>query len=108
MWLQFEPPPDDEPVLAVSELTAQIKAALQDEFPKVRVSGEISDLARPRSGHVYLTMKDEAAQIRAVIWRNAAQKLNQFQSRLLPVASLLELRQTSVGARDSWCKLRSR
>ena len=59
----------------VSELTEQIKETLGVAFAHVWVAGEISDLARPRSGHIYLTLKDEAAQIRAVIWRGVATKL---------------------------------
>jgi exodeoxyribonuclease VII large subunit len=72
----FDPPPPAEaPVLTVSELTAQIRASLEEAFPAVRVSGEISNLARPASGHVYLTLKDSQAQIRGVVWRNTASKL---------------------------------
>ena len=63
------------PVLSVSELTAQIKDLLETAFPAVWVSGEISNFSRPRSGHCYLTLKDEDAQIPAVIWRNTAAQL---------------------------------
>ena len=41
----------------------------------VWVSGEISNLSRPRSGHFYLTLKDDGAQLPAVIWRNTAVRL---------------------------------
>ena len=61
--------------LSVAELTARIKQVLETEFPSVWVVGEISDLARPRSGHVYLTLKDEQSQIRAVMWRGVAGRL---------------------------------
>ena len=62
-------------VLSVAALTAQIKGLLEAKFPGVWVSGEISDLSRPRSGHVYFTLKDESAQIRAVMWRSTAERL---------------------------------
>ena len=62
-------------VLTVGELTFQIKEVLEGTFPKVWVAGEITDLARPRSGHVYLTLKDETSQIRAVVWKNTAASL---------------------------------
>ena len=65
----------DDHVLTVSELTREIKTSLQDRFSSVWVTGEISDLARPNSGHVYLTLKDDQSQIRAVIWRNTATRL---------------------------------
>jgi exodeoxyribonuclease VII large subunit len=62
-------------VLSVSELTGQIKDLLEGRFPSVWVAGEISNFSRPQSGHCYLTLKDEAAQIRAVMWRNAASRV---------------------------------
>ncbi len=66
----------EEPALwSVSELTAQIKATLESDFADVALVGEVSNLARPRSGHVYLSLKDESAQIRAVIWKSVAQRL---------------------------------
>jgi exodeoxyribonuclease VII large subunit len=74
----FADPPDEDSkptVLTVSELTAQIKEALEDGFPSVWVAGEISNLARPQSGHVYLTLKDDQAQMRAVMWRSAAARI---------------------------------
>lgn len=64
----------DEPE-SVSDLTARIKAALEGDFADVVVRGEVSNLSRPRSGHVYLSLKDDAAQLRAVIWKSAAGRL---------------------------------
>jgi len=64
-----------EHVVSVSQLTQQIKQSLEEQFPAVWVCGEVSDMARPRSGHVYFTLKDEHAQLRAVIWRGTAQRL---------------------------------
>lgn len=60
-------------VISVSQLTAQLKDLLEMAFPAVWVSGEISNFSRPRSGHCYLTLKDQEAQISAVIWRTTAQ-----------------------------------
>lgn len=68
-----EPPP--ERILTVSELTARIKSELEAGFPHVSVSGEICNFSRPQSGHCYLTLKDESAQIRGVIWRSTASRL---------------------------------
>jgi len=65
----------EEPVLSVSELTLRIKDLLETSFPAVWVAGEIGDLARPQSGHCYLTLKDEHAQLGAVIWRGTAGRL---------------------------------
>lgn len=64
-----------QPVWTVSQLTDQIKEVLEGTFPAVWVSGEISNLSQPHSGHCYLTLKDNQAQIRGVIWRTTAAKL---------------------------------
>ncbi|MDA1051006.1 MAG: exodeoxyribonuclease VII large subunit [Planctomycetota bacterium] len=65
----------DPHVLTVGQLTSLIKDALEGTFPAVWVSGELSDVSRPRSGHIYFTLKDADAQIRGVIWRNTASRL---------------------------------
>lgn len=62
--------------LTVSQLTQRIKQSLEAEFTSVWVVGELSDVARPQSGHIYLTLKDEGAQIRGVIWRSVASRLD--------------------------------
>lgn len=64
-----------QPVLTVEQLTLQLKDLLETAFPAVWVSGEISNFSRPSSGHCYFTLKDEAAQIRAVMWRGTASRL---------------------------------
>ena len=66
---------DIEPrAVTVSELTGHIKAILEGTFPSICVSGEISDITRPRSGHIYFTLKDEHAQIRSVMWRSMVER----------------------------------
>lgn len=70
-----EEPPEEQPILSVAELTARIKDALEIGFPLVCVAGEIGDLARPHSGHLYFTLKDAQAQIPAVMWRTGANRL---------------------------------
>ena len=62
-------------VLSVTELTQRIKKDLETAFQDVWVAGEISNLSRPNSGHIYLTLKDEKTQLSAVIWRSAAARL---------------------------------
>lgn len=63
------------PVLTVSALTFALKEVVETTFPHVWVCGEISNLMRAGSGHVYFTLKDEAAQLKAVMWRTAAQRI---------------------------------
>jgi exodeoxyribonuclease VII large subunit len=59
----------------VSELTSLIKETLHEFFGGVWVSGELSDVSRPQSGHIYFTLKDATAQIRGVLWRSDAKRL---------------------------------
>lgn len=67
--------PDPADVLTVGALTQQVRAALEGEFGAVWVAGEISNLARPGSGHLYLSLKDDKATLRAVIYRGIAFRL---------------------------------
>ncbi len=60
----------EEHILTVSELTHQIKFSLETKFPRVLVKGEISNFKLHTSGHMYFTLKDEGAQISAVLWRS--------------------------------------
>jgi exodeoxyribonuclease VII large subunit len=62
-------------VLTVGELTRQVKGVMEEAFPPVWVSGEVTNLSRPSSGHIYLTLKDPESRVRAVIWRSAVQRL---------------------------------
>ena len=62
-------------ILSVSELTQQIKTRLETLFPQVKIKGEISNFKRHSSGHSYLTLKDEGAQIAAVLWKTTASRL---------------------------------
>jgi len=68
--------PGSLPVLTVSQFTDVLKELLEGAFPVVWVTGEISNLARhSSSGHCYLTLKDDRACIRAVIWKSTAQRI---------------------------------
>lgn len=66
-------PPADAP--SVAEVTARIKEQLEGRFADVWVTGEISNLTRASSGHVYLSLKDESALLRGVIWRTTVNQL---------------------------------
>ena len=57
-------------VFSVTELTKQIRALIEGHLGAVCLEGELSNVRQPPSGHVYFTIKDETAQIRAVIWRS--------------------------------------
>ena len=56
-------------IFTVSELTTSIKTMLEGRFPFTSVAGEISNLRRPASGHLYFTLKDDRAQIKTVLFK---------------------------------------
>lgn len=56
-------------VYRVAEITRRIKTLLEDEIGEIWVQGEIANLRRPASGHVYFTLKDAASQLKAVLFR---------------------------------------
>ncbi len=58
-----------ENIISVSELTGQIKAALEEEFGDISVIGEISNFKAHISGHWYFTLKDSNAQISCTMWK---------------------------------------
>lgn len=62
------PYPDRE-ILSVTELNQLTHAIIEQSFPMIWLQGEISNLARPSSGHLYFTLKDAAAQVRGAMFR---------------------------------------
>jgi len=66
---------DQRNILTVSQLNRQSKELLETYLHQVQVSGEISNLARPASGHWYFTLKDSHAQIRCAMFRSRVQLL---------------------------------
>ena len=62
-------------LLTVSQLTDLIKTSLEESFYDIWMEGEISNLRIPTSGHVYLTLKDKASQIRAIIFKSSARNI---------------------------------
>jgi len=61
--------------LSVRDVVHLLKSTLEKSFPAIEFRGEIHEISRPSSGHIYLTLKDEEAQIRAVMWKSDALKL---------------------------------
>lgn len=64
------------PEYAVSEIAGAIKRTLEENFGRVRVRGEITELKRYPSGHIYLSLKDEAAKLESVIWKTSVGRLS--------------------------------
>ena len=66
----------NNPEFNVSEISAAIKRLVEGEFSHVRVRGEIGRVSFPRSGHVYLDLKDERSVLSGVIWKGVAARLS--------------------------------
>jgi len=62
-------------VYTVAELLLGLRSLLEERVGRVWVVGELSNLHRARSGHLYFTLKDEAGQLRAALFRSAARRL---------------------------------
>ncbi len=67
--------PVDEPVYTVTQLNREARLLLENGFPALWVDGEISNLARPASGHLYFSLKDEHSQVRCAMFRGAGRSL---------------------------------
>ena len=65
----------DREIYSISRLNREARAQLEGHFPLIWVEGEISNLAKPRSGHIYFTLKDEFAQVRCAMFRMRATHL---------------------------------
>lgn len=62
-------------IFTVSRLNMEVRSALENSFPLLWVSGEISNLSQPRSGHLYFTLKDTGAQVRCALFRSRRSRL---------------------------------
>lgn len=67
-------PTHNQPEYTVSEVSSKLKRVVEDNFGHVRVRGEISGLSRPKSGHMYLALKDENAVMDGVCWKGVASR----------------------------------
>jgi len=62
-------------IYAVGEVLAGLRRLLEDRVGRLWIVGEVADVHRPRSGHIYFTLKDERGQLRAALFRGAARHL---------------------------------
>jgi len=61
---------------SVTELTFALNACVEEHFSRVPFVGEISQITRAASGHLYFTLKDEQSQVQAAMWRSSASRLS--------------------------------
>ena len=67
--------PSERQIFSISELNRRVRQLLETHLPLLWVEGEISNFACPASGHWYLSLKDNSAQVRCVMFRNANQRV---------------------------------
>ncbi len=65
----------NSPEFTVTELSGAIKRVIEGEFSHVRIRGEVGRVSRPRSGHIYLDLKDDTSVISGVIWKGVSARL---------------------------------
>ena len=64
-----EPFVKPDTIFSVSDASALLKKVVETAFPEIRIRGELSQITRATSGHLYMTIKDENAAMNAIIWR---------------------------------------
>jgi exodeoxyribonuclease VII large subunit len=74
--LMDDPGLPERDVWTISRLNREVRLLIESGLPALWIEGEVSNLARPASGHVYFSLKDEGAQVRCALWRSAALKLS--------------------------------
>src|ERR1700722_11346146 len=63
------------PEFTVSEISGAIKRTLEGEFGRVRVRGEITEMKRYPSGHIYFSLKDESSRLAGIVWKSSVSRL---------------------------------
>ena len=78
--LNISPP---RTVFSVTEIANTIKRIIQQEpiLQNVWVRGQISNLRRPKSGHIYFTLKDEKSNIPCIIWNSNTARIKIYNAR---------------------------
>ena len=70
------PAQGNSPEYTVAELSGAIKRVIENEFGHVRLRAEVGRVSRPRSGHLYLDLKDDSAVMAGIVWKGVASKLD--------------------------------
>ena len=94
------PKPSNLPEFSVSEISGAIKRTLEGEFGRVRVRGEITEMKRYPSGHIYFSLKDEGAKLSGIVWKNAVVRLGLVPENGVEVIATGRI--SSYGERSSY------
>ncbi len=93
-------PASNLPEYSVSEISGAVKRTLESAFARVRVRGEVTELKRYPSGHIYLSLKDEGGKIAAVVWRSSVSRLGMQPENGVEVVATGRV--TAYGERSSY------
>ena len=88
------------PEFSVSEISGAIKRTLEGEFGRVRVRGEITEMKRYPSGHIYFSLKDESAKLSGIVWKNAVPRLGLTPENGVEVVAIGRI--SAYGERSSY------
>src|ERR1700728_4099348 len=88
------------PEYTVSEISGAVKRTLEGNFGRVRVRGEITELKRYPSGHIYFSLKDGGAKLAVVLWKTAGSRLGRAPEK--GVESIGSVRISASGERSSY------
>lgn len=64
-----EPFVKPDTIFSVSDASALLKGVVETAFPRIKIRGELSQITRATSGHIYMTIKDAGAAISVIVWR---------------------------------------
>jgi len=88
------------PEYTVSEISGAVKRTLEGNFGRVRVRGEITELKRYPSGHIYFSLKDEGAKLAGVVWKTAVSRLGMVPDNGVEVVATGRI--SAYGERSSY------
>ncbi|WP_408869669.1 exodeoxyribonuclease VII large subunit [Commensalibacter nepenthis] len=91
---------DNIPEFSVGDISTAIKRILEGNFSRVKVRGEITELKKYPSGHIYFSLKDEAGKLTAIIWRFMAAKLKMQLENGIEIVATGKI--SSYGERSSY------
>jgi exodeoxyribonuclease VII large subunit len=88
------------PEYSVSEVSGAIKRTLEGAFGRIRVRGEVTEMKRYPSGHIYLSLKDEGGKLSGVVWKSAVRNLGMMPENGVEVVATGKI--SSYGERSSY------
>lgn len=93
-------PLSNVPEYSVSEISGAVKRALEGQFGRIRVRGEITELKRYPSGHIYFSLKDEGGKISGVVWKFSVPRLGLAPENGIEIIATGKI--SSYGERSSY------